>query len=205
MKVVKGIVRVAHKLRDTKTYPVTNRSTHDRTLIVEHPIRTAWKFVAPAEATEQSRDVYRFAVKVPAGKSLPHEVTEEQSPVDPVAISSNDDHAVRLFLSSQVTIRRGEGGDAEGVVRSPEQAERLPERNSSSRKNSSRRSTTTRRVCEPTSTACRRRPRPTSVTSTSSIAGDTDRKDPDADQEAPGKREGPAASTSRTSAGLTVE
>src|SRR5262249_40633325 len=64
VKVVKGVVRATHKLRDTKKYLVKNRSTQDRTLIVEHPIRTDWKLVAPEKAAEQSRDVYRFEVKV---------------------------------------------------------------------------------------------------------------------------------------------
>jgi hypothetical protein len=103
VKVVKGIVRATHKLRDTKKYLVKNRSPQERTLIIEHPIRTDWHLVAPQKATEQSREVYRFEVKVPAGKSVTHEVVEEQSRVDQVALNSGDDRTVRVFLNSQVT------------------------------------------------------------------------------------------------------
>ncbi len=103
VKVVKGIVHATNKLRDTKKYIVKNRSPQDRTLIIEHPVRTDWKLVMPQKATEQSREVYRFEMKVPAGKSLTHEVVEEQARVDQVALRSNDDRAVRIFLNSQVT------------------------------------------------------------------------------------------------------
>jgi hypothetical protein len=103
VKVVKGVVRATHKLRETKKYLVKNRSPQDRTLIIEHPIRTDWKLIKPEKATEQSRDVYRFEVKVPAGKSVTHEVVEEQSRVDQVALNSNDDRTVRVFLNSPVT------------------------------------------------------------------------------------------------------
>jgi hypothetical protein len=102
VKVVKGIVHATNKLRDTKKYIVKNRSPQDRTLVIEHPIRTDWKLVTPEKAAETSREVYRFEVKVPAGKSLTHEVVEEMARVDRVALSSKDDHQVRIFLNSQV-------------------------------------------------------------------------------------------------------
>src|SRR5262249_18697351 len=82
----------------------------ERTLIIEHPIRNDWKLVAPGRATEQSRDVYRFDVRLPAGKSLTHEVVEEQARVDRVALNSNDDRAVRIFVSSQVTSPQAKEG-----------------------------------------------------------------------------------------------
>ncbi len=101
-KVVKGIVHATHKLRETKKYLVKNRSPQDRTLIIEHPVRAEWKLVKPEKEAERSRDVYRFEVKVPAGKSLTHEVVEEMARVDHFAISSQGDQQVRIFLNSQV-------------------------------------------------------------------------------------------------------
>jgi hypothetical protein len=103
VKVVKGIVHATRKLRDTKKYLVKNRSTQDRTLIIEHPVRADWKLVKPEKAAERSRDVYRFEVKVPAGKSLTHEVVEEMSRVDQLALSNQDAQTVRVFLNSSVT------------------------------------------------------------------------------------------------------
>ncbi len=102
VKVVKGVVHATNKLRETKKYVIKNRSPQERTLIVEHPVRNDWKLVKPEKANEQSREVYRFEVKVPAGKSVTHEVIEEQARVDHVALNSGDDRMVRVFLRSQV-------------------------------------------------------------------------------------------------------
>jgi hypothetical protein len=102
VKVVKGVIRATHKLRETKKYLVKNRSPQDRTLIIEHPVRADWRLVTPEKPAERSRETYRFEVKVPAGKSLTQQVVEEQSRVDLVALNSTDDKAVRLFLQSPV-------------------------------------------------------------------------------------------------------
>jgi hypothetical protein len=103
VKIVKGVVRATHKLRETKNYLVKNRSPQDRTLIIEHPVRADWRLVTPEKPAERSRETYRFEVKVPAGRSLTQQVVEEQSRVDLVALNSTDDRAVRLFLRSPVT------------------------------------------------------------------------------------------------------
>jgi hypothetical protein len=103
VKVVKGIVQATHKLRETKTYRIVNRSKHDRVMIVEHPVRNDWKLMEPAKPTEQSRDVYRFEVKVAAGKNAELKVIEEQMRKTALALSSTDDKVVRLFQVSQIT------------------------------------------------------------------------------------------------------
>ena len=48
----------------------------EQQLIIEHPHRTDWKLMAPEKPSERSRDVYRFQVAVPAGKSIKQEVVE---------------------------------------------------------------------------------------------------------------------------------
>lgn len=77
-----------YKMRETKTYTVKNRSTNERTLIVEHPIRSGWTLINPQKASEQTRAMYRFQVAVPAGKSAQLEVVEEQARTDQVALVS---------------------------------------------------------------------------------------------------------------------
>jgi hypothetical protein len=76
-----------YKLRQTKTYIIKNRSPHARTLIIEHPLRRDWKLINPMKPHEQSRDVYRFQVMVPAGKGTRFEVVEEQARADQVALT----------------------------------------------------------------------------------------------------------------------
>ncbi len=82
VKVVKGIMQVTHKLRETKTYLVKNRSPEDRDLIIEHPIRQDWMLVTPEKANEVSRDMYRFDLSVEAGKTARQEVVEERSQLE---------------------------------------------------------------------------------------------------------------------------
>jgi hypothetical protein len=103
VKVVKGILQTTHKLRQNKNYQVKNRSGHDRTLLIEHPYRSDWSLVSPAKAAEQSRDVYRFQLAVPAGQSARQEVIEEQTQFRQVSILGSDDNTVRLFLRSTVS------------------------------------------------------------------------------------------------------
>ncbi len=77
-----------YKSRQTRTYTVKNRSTHDRLVILEHPIRTDWTLVEPKKASEKTRSMYRFEVKVPAGKVATFDVVEEQARVDNLAFHS---------------------------------------------------------------------------------------------------------------------
>ena len=102
VKVVKGVMQVTHKLRDTKCYLVKNRAPQDRDLIIEHPMRDDWKLVAPEKADEVSRDVYRFNLPVAAGKTAKLDVTEERSRLTVAALSATDDQAVKVFVSGSV-------------------------------------------------------------------------------------------------------
>jgi hypothetical protein len=102
VKAVKGILYVTHKLRDTKIYNLKNRSTHERLVLLEVPVRPDWKLVSPDKPAERSRDFYRFQVAVPPGKAASQEVIEEQGRVSQVVLSTADDQTIRLYLSSSV-------------------------------------------------------------------------------------------------------
>jgi hypothetical protein len=102
VKVVKGAIRASYKLRETKTYFVKNRSTQDRVLILEHPLRGDWKLVEPQKPMEKARDVYRFQVTVPAGKSATQQVVEEKVRQDTIDLDGLEDKAVRVFLQGPV-------------------------------------------------------------------------------------------------------
>lgn len=101
-----------YKLRETKTYIAKNRSPHERTLIVEHPIRPQWKLINPMKPAEKTRDIYRFEVKVAAGQTAKLEVVEEQARVDQVALVSPKD--VKPFYAI------GLGIDVKQVVQTDE-------------------------------------------------------------------------------------
>jgi hypothetical protein len=79
-----------YHLRETKTYTIRNRSPHDRLVVLEHPLRAGWKLVEPAKAPEETRDLYRFQVKVPSGKTVTFAVAEDQARVDVVALVTRE-------------------------------------------------------------------------------------------------------------------
>lgn len=81
-RIGEGTLSARYFLRQTKTYTMKNRSTHDRTMILEHPIRPEWKLFEPKKPAEQTRDLYRFQVSVPAGKTVSYEVLEDMPRVD---------------------------------------------------------------------------------------------------------------------------
>jgi hypothetical protein len=102
VKIVKGVLHATHKLRQTRSYLVKNRSGQERTLLVEHPVREDWKLVAPEKPAERGRDVYRFQLTIPAGNGHTLAVVEEQRRTDLLALHGTDETAVRYYLRHPV-------------------------------------------------------------------------------------------------------
>jgi hypothetical protein len=74
-------------------------------VIVEHPVRSDWKLVEPTKPAERTRDVYRFEVTAPPGKSVKLEVAEEQERVDPVALATGGDLPPRYPVAAGVEVK----------------------------------------------------------------------------------------------------
>ena len=102
VKIVRGIMHVTHKSRSTRRYALKNRSDHSRLVLVEHPIRPNWTLLTPTKPAEQSRDVYRFEVPLESRKSSSLDVVEEMKRFESIALSSQPDQSVRLFLRQSV-------------------------------------------------------------------------------------------------------
>jgi hypothetical protein len=99
VRIDKGILFATTKVRQTRTYVARNRSPHDRVLLIEHPFRPEFTLISPEEPRERARDVYRFEVKVPAGKTASLEVVEERTLVQQVTLTNSDDQTVLRYLS----------------------------------------------------------------------------------------------------------
>ncbi len=102
VKVNKGILYRTDKVREEKTYNVKNRSEHDRVVLIEHPFRADFNLVSKDKPAERARDVYRFELKVAAGKTVTEEVIEEKDLGSNVTLSNTDDNTMRFFLSQPV-------------------------------------------------------------------------------------------------------
>jgi hypothetical protein len=103
VKIVKGVVYTTTKVKDSKTYTIANRNDVDRTVLIEHPNRTDFKLTSKDKPWETARDVHRFQVKVPAGKTLPYTVSEERDFGSSVALTNSDDQFIRIVLNEKVT------------------------------------------------------------------------------------------------------
>jgi len=104
IKAVKGVIETTTKLRETKTYTIKNRNETERLVLIEHPVRNEFKLVdEKVKPTEVASDVYRFELKVPAGKTESQVVTEERILSQGFQVSNIDDNQIRIFLNSPVT------------------------------------------------------------------------------------------------------
>jgi hypothetical protein len=110
LKAVKGVLHSTTKLREKKTYTVKNRNPQDRTVLIEHPVRPEFKLVSKDKPAETARDVYRFELKVPAGKSATQTVMEERDVGSALLLSNSPDEQVRVFLQSPAVSEKVKAG-----------------------------------------------------------------------------------------------
>ncbi len=103
IKIDKGLVQATHKLRESRTFNVKNRSEQDRTVIIEHPYRSDFKLLEPEKPSERTREVYRFELKAAKGQTVKQDVVEERDLLQTIAISNSDDQSIRFFLNSTVS------------------------------------------------------------------------------------------------------
>jgi hypothetical protein len=107
IRIDKGVLFATTTVRQVKKYVAKNRSPHDRVLLIEHPFRPEFTLVSPREPAERTREVYRFLLPVPAGKSAylevgksaNLEVVEERTVVQEVTLTNTDDQTVLRYLS----------------------------------------------------------------------------------------------------------
>ncbi|MCS6284841.1 MAG: hypothetical protein H8K08_05365 [Nitrospira sp.] len=72
----KGTMLVSRRLVEDRSYLIRNRDRKSKTVLIEQPYRADWKLVEPKDATERTRDQYRFSVPVDAGKTATLRVKE---------------------------------------------------------------------------------------------------------------------------------
>jgi hypothetical protein len=101
VKAVKGIVYTCTVQREEQVYDVSNRSTTDRTLLIEHPNRKGqgFAFIGEHKPKEEAADVYRFELAVGAKKDLSYTVTEERPVQSSVQLANSPDDQLRYFIN----------------------------------------------------------------------------------------------------------
>jgi len=101
IRVNRGILTTERQFLSEKIYKVTNRSTTDRVLYIEHPNRTnqGFQLVDTPKPIEETAGQFRFELKVPAGKSAEFKVKEQQNQGESVALANVDDNLIRFYLN----------------------------------------------------------------------------------------------------------
>ncbi|HEX3151007.1 MAG TPA: DUF4139 domain-containing protein [Gemmataceae bacterium] len=101
VKAVKGIIHTHTVFRQELVYDVSNRSTTDRTLLIEHPNRKGqgFVFIGDNKPKEEAADVFRFELPVAAKKDLSYTVIEEKPIESTVQLSNTADDQIRYVLS----------------------------------------------------------------------------------------------------------
>jgi hypothetical protein len=89
-KIVKGVLQLTRKLVATQDYTADNKSDREKTLIIEHPLRSGWKLVDTEKPIESTDALYRFKGKVAAGKASKLTVREEVIQGEEIAILPGD-------------------------------------------------------------------------------------------------------------------
>src|SRR5262245_11125366 len=105
VRVERGVIIRTDKVREEKTYTVTNRSGSERTLWIEHPYRPEFNLVSTEKPVERTQENYRFEMKVPAEakKSVAQTVVEERDVSSSVFISNTDDNTIRFFMNNTLS------------------------------------------------------------------------------------------------------
>jgi hypothetical protein len=101
VKAVKGIVTTVTKVTDEKTYKIVNRSQTDRTLLIEHPNRTAqqFKLVDTDKPVENTPEVYRFQTPIKAGETKSFTVKEQRDVTATIQLTNGAENQIRYFIS----------------------------------------------------------------------------------------------------------
>jgi hypothetical protein len=106
VKIIKGILHLTYKLRETKTYTVKNRSEHDRAVLIEHPYRPGYQLISPSKSEERTRDVYRFLVSAKPNDSVKQDVVEELARVEQIVLTNLNDETVRFYIKQQAASQK---------------------------------------------------------------------------------------------------
>jgi hypothetical protein len=101
VKIRKGTLLVTKKENEEKTYRVRNRDQKAKSVLIEHPYRSDWELVEPKEATERTREVYRFLVKVEPDQTAKLTVREQKRLSETVELMNTGPDLIAYYLKAR--------------------------------------------------------------------------------------------------------
>ena len=97
LALAKGNAIVTHRSIRSRSYVVKNSGDETKQALIEYPLEENWKLVAPKDAMEKTRNLYRFAFKAEPGKPATLEVKEELTARQEVALTNWDDATIAFY------------------------------------------------------------------------------------------------------------
>lgn len=102
VKVVRGVLETSRKYGRKRSYVIKNSAKKEKQVLVEYPLDSSWNLVEPKEATEKTRDLYRFGVKAEPGVAATLVVREERIDLQRMALVNLDDNMIRFYIQAAV-------------------------------------------------------------------------------------------------------
>jgi hypothetical protein len=102
VRITRGNFLYTSKAQQERIYTIKNNGTKNRTVLIEHPYQPEWTLTTPKEALERTRDAYRFAVPVSAGKNATLSVVQTRMVEQSIALSSLGSDQVALYIRNSV-------------------------------------------------------------------------------------------------------
>lgn len=101
VKLVDGMLHAKQHYLRTWQYKIKNSGEKAKSMLVEHPQREGWKLVDPDQASETTRDRYRFAVEVEPGQTKELTVDERREIKQTINLVNFNDTRYSFYLSAQ--------------------------------------------------------------------------------------------------------
>ncbi|MEX2187828.1 MAG: hypothetical protein WD875_13570 [Pirellulales bacterium] len=134
VRIAKGVLYRTFKYVRGVEYTVKNSGERAKTVLIEYAHDPNWTLVAPKEAAEKTRDMYRFSVAAEPGKPVELAVSEERTVTEQVGLTNLDDNSIRFYVASDVVGDDVKKAMQEVVRRKQEIAAVVAERQESERR-----------------------------------------------------------------------
>lgn len=97
MAIQKGGLTLSHRISRKTTFIIKNSGDKAKQMLVEVPLSDPWKVASPKPA-EVARDVNRFAIEAPAGKTVNLVIEEQMPEVQELLIANLDLPTIEVYL-----------------------------------------------------------------------------------------------------------
>lgn len=102
VRINSGTLHLTRKYARKQAYVIKNSSKKKRQVLIEYPLDTSWTLIEPKEASEKTRNEYRFVVAADPGKPANLTIREERTAGEAIALTNLDDRSIAFFLGQQV-------------------------------------------------------------------------------------------------------